>query len=55
MKERLVILGRLGAGASSVVYKALDISEMRLVAVKMIPISDRLKANLVKNVLILMA
>lgn len=41
MKERLVILCKLGSGASSVVYKALDLGEMRLVAVKMISVYDR--------------
>eukprot|EP00602_Paraphysomonas_sp_CaronLab_P007344 CAMPEP_0185034520 /NCGR_PEP_ID=MMETSP1103-20130426/24491_1 /TAXON_ID=36769 /ORGANISM="Paraphysomonas bandaiensis, Strain Caron Lab Isolate" /LENGTH=639 /DNA_ID=CAMNT_0027571211 /DNA_START=267 /DNA_END=2186 /DNA_ORIENTATION=- len=43
MRERLVILCRLGHGASSVVYKALDITEMRLVAVKTVPVFERAK------------
>lgn len=41
LEERLVILCRLGAGASGTVYKALDLQEMRLVALKMIPMFDR--------------
>lgn len=40
--ERLAVMCRLGQGASSIVYKALDISEMRLVALKMIPVFERL-------------
>jgi hypothetical protein len=43
MKERLCMLCKLGQGASGVVYKALDLSEMRLVAVKMISVYDRSK------------
>ena len=43
MKERLCVLCKLGQGASSIVYKALDLSEMRLVAVKMISVFDRAK------------
>ena len=41
MRERLAVLCRLGQGASSIVYKALDISEMRLVALKMVPVFER--------------
>jgi hypothetical protein len=43
MKERLCMLCKLGQGASGIVYKALDLSEMRLVAVKMISVFDRAK------------
>ena len=43
MTERLVFLCQLGHGASSTVYKALDITELRLVAVKMVPVFDRNK------------
>lgn len=41
MRERLVILCKLGAGASSAVYKALDLHEMRLVALKTIQVYDK--------------
>jgi len=41
LQDRLVFLCRLGAGASGVVYKALDMRDMRLVALKMIPMFDR--------------
>lgn len=43
IKERLCVLCKLGQGASSIVYKALDLSELRLVAVKMISVFDRTK------------
>ena len=41
LQDRLVVLCRLGAGASGVVYKALDLRDMRMVALKMIPMFDR--------------
>jgi serine/threonine protein kinase len=41
MRNRLVVLCRLGSGASSVVYKALDLRDMRLVALKMISVHER--------------
>jgi hypothetical protein len=41
MRERLVVLCKLGTGASSIVYKALDLKDMKLVAVKMIQVFDR--------------
>eukprot|EP00595_Chromulina_sp_UTEXLB2642_P003491 CAMPEP_0196763408 /NCGR_PEP_ID=MMETSP1095-20130614/4022_1 /TAXON_ID=96789 ORGANISM="Chromulina nebulosa, Strain UTEXLB2642" /NCGR_SAMPLE_ID=MMETSP1095 /ASSEMBLY_ACC=CAM_ASM_000446 /LENGTH=772 /DNA_ID=CAMNT_0042116525 /DNA_START=666 /DNA_END=2981 /DNA_ORIENTATION=- len=41
VSERLVILCKLGQGASSVVYKALDLMTMKLVAIKMIPVFER--------------
>lgn len=43
LKERLLIVGKLGAGASSVVYKALDVIDMRLVALKVIKVHDQNK------------
>jgi len=41
MRDRLVVLCKLGAGASSAVYKTLDLTDMRLVAVKMIHVDER--------------
>ena len=41
MRDRLVILSQLGHGASGVVYKALDITEMKIVALKMISVFDK--------------
>lgn len=41
MRERLIVLCKLGQGASSIVYKALDLTDMKLVALKMIHVSDR--------------
>lgn len=41
MRERLVILCKLGSGASSAVYKALDLQDMRLVALKTIQVYDK--------------
>lgn len=41
MRERLIILCKLGQGASSVVYKALDLKQMKLVALKMIHVYER--------------
>ena len=41
INERLVIICKLGQGASSVVYKALDLVSMRLVALKMVPVFER--------------
>ncbi len=43
MRERLVVLCKLGTGASSIVYKALDLNDMQVVALKMIPVYDRAK------------
>lgn len=45
MSERLIILCKLGQGASSIVYKALDLKVMKLVAVKMIQVFDREKRH----------
>jgi hypothetical protein len=41
MRERLIILSKLGAGASSAVYKALDLTDMKLVALKTIHILEK--------------
>lgn len=34
MRDRLVILTRLGQGATGIVYKAFDLLDLRLVALK---------------------
>lgn len=41
LSERLVLLCNLGQGASGIVYKAFDLQDMRLVALKMISVFDR--------------
>jgi hypothetical protein len=41
MRDRLVVLCKLGHGASSAVYKALDLMDMRLVALKMIHVNEK--------------
>lgn len=41
MRERLVMLCKLGAGASSTVYKALDLTENRLVAIKSLQVFEK--------------
>jgi hypothetical protein len=41
MGDRVILLCRLGQGASSVVYKALDLQSMHLVAIKMISVHER--------------
>jgi serine/threonine protein kinase len=45
MRERLVMLRKLGQGCSSIVYKALDITELRLVALKMVPFYEKEKRH----------
>jgi hypothetical protein len=42
MRERLLLLCKLGSGASSAVYKALDVQDMRIVALKTIKVSEKL-------------
>lgn len=43
MQDRVVVLGRLGEGATGVVYRAFDLLDLRLVAVKVIPVHDQSK------------
>lgn len=43
MEDRLVILGKLGQGASGTVFKVLDLEEVKMVAVKFVSISDKMK------------
>lgn len=43
MQDRIVLLGKIGEGATSVVYRAFDLLELRLVAVKVIPVHDSCK------------
>ncbi|CAM9203302.1 unnamed protein product, partial [Hapterophycus canaliculatus] len=43
MIERVVILGRAGEGETSVVYRAFDLFDLGLVAVKVIPVNDQKK------------
>ncbi|CAM9174292.1 unnamed protein product [Chrysoparadoxa australica] len=43
VRDRLVILSKLGQGATGVVYKAFDLVELRLVALKVVPVFDKTK------------
>lgn len=43
MIERVVLLGRAGEGETGVVYRAFDIFDLALVAVKVIPVNDQKK------------
>lgn len=43
MIDRVVLLGRVGEGATGVVYRAFDLLDLRLVAVKVIPINNQEK------------
>ena len=43
MKEQVVFLGKLGEGSAGVVYRAFDLFDLRLVAVKVIPVRDDTK------------
>lgn len=43
MIERVVLLGRVGEGETGVVYRAFDLLDLGLVAVKMIPVNDQKK------------
>ncbi|KAJ1415213.1 kinase-like domain-containing protein [Ochromonadaceae sp. CCMP2298] len=45
MRDRLTVLCKLGMGASSAVYKALDLTDMRLVALKMIRVNESNKRD----------
>jgi hypothetical protein len=41
MQQRLVLLDELGRGASGIVYKAFDLVDLRLVAIKSMPVNDK--------------
>ncbi|CAM9447520.1 unnamed protein product [Ectocarpus fasciculatus] len=43
MIERVVLLGRVGEGETGVVYRAFDLLDLGLVAVKKIPVNDQKK------------
>lgn len=43
MIERVVLLGRVGEGETGVVYRAFDLFDLSLVAVKVIPVNDQKK------------
>lgn len=43
MQDRVVLLGKLGVGTTGVVYRAFDLLDLRLVAVKVIPVHDQHK------------
>lgn len=43
MIERVVLLGRVGEGETGVVYRAFDLFDLGLVAVKVIPVNDHKK------------
>lgn len=45
MRDRLVVLTKLGQGASGIVYKAFDISRLQLVALKTVRIFDKDKRH----------
>ena len=45
MKNDLVRLCVLGRGASGVVYKAVHIPTLRIVAIKNIPVFEQVKSN----------
>ena len=45
MKDRMVVMTKIGQGASGVVYKAFDIGRMILVALKTVSILDREKRH----------
>lgn len=43
MIDRVVFLGRVGEGETGVVYRAFDLLDLRLVAVKVIPVNNQKK------------
>ncbi len=43
MIDRVVLLGRVGEGETGVVYRAFDLLDLGLVAVKVIPVNDKKK------------
>ena len=43
MNDRVVLLGRVGEGQTGVVYRAFDLLDLRLVAVKVIPVNNQKK------------
>ncbi|CAM9733766.1 unnamed protein product, partial [Choristocarpus tenellus] len=43
MHERLVLLGKVGQGATGVVYKAFDLMRLHHVAIKVIPVNNKSK------------
>ena len=40
-KDRFVVMCKLGSGASGIVYKALDLRDLRIVALKMVSVFEK--------------